>query len=401
MPSTRTAEIAIIGGGIIGLATTYALLRKYRDKSVILLEKEDRLAAHQSGHNSGVLHSGIYYKPGTLRAQNCLRGNRELVKFCQHYGIKHEICGKVIVATTEAELPRLQSIYERGQTNGVPCERIDQAQLAKLEPHAQGVGAIHVPAAGIVDYPAVCEKLGQLIQAAGARVILNARVEQIHSTASEVELRTTAGDFTSKWLITCGGLQSDRLARMDRHDPRAQIVPFRGEYFQLRPSANHLCRNLIYPVPDPRFPFLGVHFTRRIDGTVECGPNAVLSWGRENYSGKPDWGDLWETLCYTGFQKLAWKHWRMGWAEMRRSRNKALFLQALQTLIPQVALDDLQPAPAGIRAQAVSPRGELIDDFVIEESTRGVHVLNAPSPAATASLAIGQIVAERLSKKWW
>jgi len=403
MPSQlKSADIAIVGGGIIGLATAYEFALRHPQRTVLLLEKEQQLATHQTGRNSGVIHSGIYYLPGSQRAVNCRAGKAMLEKFCGHYGIPHERCGKVIVAVSDDELPQLQKIYERGIANGVKCELIERARLQELEPHSAGVRAIHVPEAGIVDYPAVCAKLAELAQRVNTRIVLGAKVERILNAAGEVRLETTAGEFVAKWLVTCAGLHADRVAEMGGNTPREKIVPFRGEYYALQPAAQRLCKNLIYPVPDPRFPFLGAHFTRMIKGGVECGPNAVLAWAREGYTGRDiNWGDLRETLGYVGFRRLAWKYWRMGLGELWRSWSKKAFVKELQRLIPELTLDDVTPAPAGVRAQAVSPQGEVIDDFVIEESPRAVHVINAPSPAATASLAIGKNIAERIVKKWW
>lgn len=393
-----TYDLAVVGGGIVGLATAWQYLQRFPDRRIIVLEKEARLAAHQTGHNSGVLHSGIYYKPGSLKAVNCRAGKLAMEAFCAAEGIAHEICGKVIVAVTPAEMPALHRIYERGQANGVRCLLIDQAQLAELEPHAAGVGAIHVPEAGIVNYRQVCERLAEKIRSAGGEVVLEARVTAVRHQADAVTVVSTAGDHTARQLVNCAGLHSDQVARRTGVDPGCQIVPFRGEYYALKPAAHELCRNLIYPVPDPQFPFLGVHFTRMIDGSVECGPNAVLAFGRESYQ---FWdvhpSELAETLAYPGFLRMARKHWRMGCGEMWRSLNKAAFVRALQRLVPDIRADDLEPAPAGIRAQAVARSGDLVDDFLLVEGDRVVNVCNAPSPAATASLQIGATVVERLA----
>lgn len=394
-------DLVVVGGGIVGLATAYQFTQRFPGKRVVVLEKEPRVAEHQTGHNSGVLHSGIYYKPGSLKAVNCRAGKLTMERFCAEEGIAHDICGKVIVAVDDADLPALQRIYDRGVANGVRCELIDKARLAELEPHARGVKAIHVPEAGIVNYRQVCERLAEKVRLAGGDVVLGARVTAVHHRPDGVTAVTPRGEFTAKQLVNCGGLHSDRVARLTGQNPGAQIVPFRGEYFALKPSAYKLCRNLIYPTPDPRFPFLGVHFTRMIDGSVECGPNAVLAFGREGYRFfQLNPRDLLQTLAYPGFARMALQHWKMGLGEMWRSLNKAAFVRALQRLVPAVTADDLLPAPAGIRAQAVAPDGSLVDDFLIQEADRVVNVCNAPSPAATASLQIGATITDRLAERF-
>lgn len=394
-------DILIIGGGIVGLATAWRLLQQQPSLQVTVLEKESRVAQHQTGHNSGVLHSGIYYRPGSLRAKNCRDGRLAMVEFCREEGIPYEICGKVIVATCEAEIPQLLKIYERGIANGVKCDLIDLPRLRTLEPAVNGVRALHVPEAGIVDYKQVAIRLAEKIERAGGSVWTGAEVVGVETRESEVVVRTRDGrEFHSRVLVTCAGLQADRVGTMAGCHPTSRIVPFRGEYFELKREAEHLCRNLIYPVPDPEFPFLGVHFTRMIRGGVECGPNAVLAFRREGYS-KLDFsmGDLAETLLDPGFRKLAWKHWRSGATEMWRSWNKSAFVAALQKLIPAVTSDMLIPAPAGVRAQALNPDGSLVDDFLILDGPRVISVQNAPSPAATASLNIGQLIGERVLAK--
>jgi L-2-hydroxyglutarate oxidase len=390
-------DLAIVGGGIVGLATAYRFQQRFPGRRVVILEKEARVAEHQTGHNSGVLHSGVYYRPGSSRAVNCLIGKRAMEEFCAAEGIEYDICGKVIVAADERDLPDLGRIFERGQANGVRCEMIDAARLAELEPYVRGVRAIHVPDAGIVNYRQVCERLAQRVREAGGEVLCGARVTEVRVRHSGVTVVSTAGDRTAEQLVTCAGLHSDRVARLTGSEPGCQILPFRGEYYELTPAARRFCRNLIYPTPDPAFPFLGVHFTRMIGGHVECGPNAVLAFGREAYRfSDVQLGDLLETLTYEGFVRLALKHWRMGIGEMWRSLSKAAFLAALQRLVPEIQADDIEPAPAGIRAQAVSPDGSLVDDFLFVEGERVVNVCNAPSPAATASLQIGQLVVDRL-----
>jgi L-2-hydroxyglutarate oxidase len=394
------ADVAIVGGGIVGLATAYQFTRRFPGRSIVLLEKEAQLAFHQSGHNSGVLHSGIYYKPGSLKAINCRAGKKAMEAFCAAEGIAHEICGKVIVAVSDADLPALERIYERGQANGVQCRLIDKARLAELEPHAAGIRAIHVPEAGIVNYRQVCERLAARVREAGSSIVCNARVTGVKHHSDSLTVESTAGDHGARRLVTCAGLQADRVARLTGARPAARIVPFRGEYYTLKPSAWKLCRNLIYPTPDPAFPFLGVHFTRMIDGSVECGPNAVLACGREAYGRwQVNLRDLFESLTYRGFLKMAWKYLPMGLGEVWRSLSKKAFVRALQRLVPEIQADDLEPAPAGIRAQALSPDGQLVDDFLIEQSDRVVNVCNAPSPAATASLNIGKLIVDRLAAR--
>jgi (S)-2-hydroxyglutarate dehydrogenase len=394
-------DIAIIGGGIVGLATAFRALERFPSRRLVLLEKEARVAEHQSGHNSGVLHSGIYYRPGSLKAVNCRAGKQAMEEFCQAEDIPFEICGKVIVATTESELPALQAIFERGMANGVNCRLVNRAALAELEPHAAGIEAIHVPETGIVDFRQVCGRLAERVAERGGQLVFSARVHEIRRDADgKMILATAAGDFAAKQVINCAGLHGDRVARLSGDAPPAQIIPFRGEYYRLRPSAERLCRNLIYPVPDPNFPFLGMHFTRIIDGGVECGPNAVLALAREGYR-RCDVraADLIETLAYPGFWRLAARYWRTGMGEMWRSLSKRAFVRALQRLVPAVQIDDLEPAPAGVRAQAVARDGSMVDDFVLIESPGVIHVCNAPSPAATASLNIGKLIVDKLADR--
>lgn len=393
----QSFDLAIIGGGIVGLATAYRALERFPRLRLVLLEKEPRLAQHQTGHNSGVLHSGIYYRPGSLKAVNCREGKRAMEQFCTEQGIPFDRCGKVILATSAAELPRLHTLFERGIANGVNCRKIGRDELLELEPHCAGIEALHVPEAGIVDYRQVSERLGDLVQQRGGTICCASRVTGFRLTSDNVTLCTTSGDYLAAHAVNCAGLQSDRVASKSGASPPAQIVPFRGEYFKLKPSAESLCRNLIYPVPDPAFPFLGVHLTRMIEGGVECGPNAVLALAREGYR-KTDirLGDVWELLRYRGFWKLAARHWRTGLGEMLRSINKHAFVTALQRLVPEIQSHDLEAAPAGVRAQAIAPDGAMVDDFLLVESARMIHVCNAPSPAATASLNIGRLTVERL-----
>ena len=394
-------DICIIGGGIVGLATAYQLSKKHPKLKLAVLEKETSLAKHQTGHNSGVLHTGIYYKPGSLKAINCRNGKKAMEQFCKEQGIEHELCGKIIVALNDEEIPRMQNIFQRGQENGVNCKIISREEMLETEPHVAGVQAIHVPECGIVNYKQVCLRLGEIIQEKEEnKIFLGHQVTKIRNMATSLVVETDKQQIECKHLINCGGLHSDKLTKLGGQPPPAKIIPFKGEYFELKEDAKHLCKNLIYPVPDPAFPFLGVHFTRMIDGTVECGPNAVLAFGREAY-GKFDLNlkDLLESITYPGFQKMAIKHWKMGWGEMWRSYNKGAFVKALRRLIPEIEASHLVSAPAGIRAQAVSPRGALVDDFLIESNDRIINVCNAPSPAATASLNIGATIMAKLEAR--
>ncbi|MFN0019650.1 MAG: L-2-hydroxyglutarate oxidase [Pirellulaceae bacterium] len=393
------SHVAILGGGIVGLATAYNLTRQQAGLSVRILEKEPEVGAHQTGHNSGVLHSGIYYKPGSLKAANCRIGKQAMERFCLENGVPHDICGKVIVAVDEREFPALQKIYERGQQNDVRCEIIGHERLKELEPYAAGVKAIHVPEAGIVNYRAVCRKMAELVRKSDGDVRTGARVIGIRHEERLIAIQTTAGDFTADYVVNCTGLFADRVAKLTGRTTPEKVIPFRGEYFELRPESQYLCKNLIYPVPDASFPFLGVHFTRMIEGGIECGPNAVLAFAREGYK-KTDinFRDLAETLTYGGFLKLAARHWRMGAGEMWRSLSKRAFVRALSRLMPLIQDADFIPHRAGIRAQAISPAGNLIDDFLIDAQHRVVNVLNAPSPAATSSLNVGKLVCEQLTR---
>jgi len=393
-------DVAIVGGGIVGLATAWQLTERFPRLRVLVLEKEAAVGEHQTGHNSGVLHSGIYYQPGSLRAVNCREGKRAMEAFCAAHGVPFDICGKVIIAVNEAEVPRLMKIYDRGQQNGVRCELIGPERLKELEPHAAGVKAIHVPEAGIVNFRAACRKMVELVVSRGGEVRCSSRVQTIHENGQSIAIEATSGSVTADYLVTCCGLQSDRVARLTGIQPEAKIVPFRGEYYELKPDAEYLCRNLIYPVPDPAFPFMGVHFTRMIEGGIECGPNAVLAFAREGYR-KTDINvrDLMETLGFRGFRTLALKYWSVGAGEMWRSWSKAAFVRALQHLIPEIRSEQLVPARAGVRAMAVAPDGTMVDDFVIQPKGRIVNVLNAPSPAATSSLNIGKLIVEKLAER--
>ena len=392
-------DTAIIGGGIIGLATAYQLSHRFPDQRIVVLEKEAEVARHQTGNNSGVLHSGIYYKPGSLKAENCRDGRTAMIEFCRKHEVEFEVCGKVIVAVEEAELPALKNIFERGQANGVNCQIIDKERLAELEPHSAGISAIHVPDAGIVNYRQVCQRMADEIQNQG-EVRTGARVTKIEHRGARSTIETTNGEIDCGLIVNCGGLYCDRLAKLGGMKPEAKIVPFRGEYYEVRPEKQHLCRNLIYPVPDPKFPFLGVHFTRMVEGGVECGPNAVLAFAREGYTKRQfNIRDLFESLTYPGFIRMAMKHWRMGFGEMWRSLSKRAFVKALQRLMPEITEDDLVPGPAGIRAQALLPNGQLVDDFLILESEPMITINNAPSPGATASLNIGKLIVEKIAAR--
>jgi L-2-hydroxyglutarate oxidase LhgO len=393
-------DLTIIGGGIVGLATALEIVQQYPKVKLCVLEKEDRLAAHQTGHNSGVIHSGIYYKPGSLKAQTCVSGAQALIAFCEQYGIPYERCGKVVVATAEDELPRLEELFRRGTANGVVgLEMIGPERLREIEPHATGIKSLYVPTTGIIDFPRVAHTYAHLVQERGGEIRTRHQVQKIVHTHTGGVLETSQGAVQSRFLINCGGLFSDRLARMAGATLDLQIVPFRGEYYTIAPQRRGLVKNLIYPVPDPAFPFLGVHFTRTIEGMVEAGPNAVLAFAREGYR-KTDivLHDFRETLTFPGFWRMARKYWETGLGEMYRSFSKRAFLQALQRLLPALTLDDLQPGGSGVRAQAIATNGALVDDFVISVTGNTLHVLNAPSPGATASLAIGRLIVEKAAQ---
>jgi L-2-hydroxyglutarate oxidase len=389
----------VVGGGIVGLAVAERLGSVDPGLDVLVLEKEPRVALHQTGRNSGVIHSGLYYKPGSKKAQNCRAGKALLEEFCRVEDVPFERCGKVVVATREDELPALAELERRGRANGVDLERIGPERLRELEPHAAGIAALHVPESGIVDYTAVCERLAARIEARGGKVATGVRVlglaEQEGAAPRQVVVRTSRGDEPADVAFNCAGLFSDRIARASGLPWRERIVPFRGEYFELVPAAHGLVKNLIYPTPDPRFPFLGVHFTRMVVGGVECGPNAVLALAREGYTWRDvSVRDTFDALTYPGFLRLAARHWRTGLGEVVRSLSRAAFVRALQRLVPDVRAEHLVPAPAGVRAQALDRKGSLVDDFVIEPHAAIVHVLNAPSPAATSALSIARHVVD-------
>ena len=397
MTNMACSDFIVVGGGIVGLATTWHLANRFPNASIQLLEKESAVGQHQSGRNSGVIHSGMYYKPGSLRATLCRAGKLALENFCREESIAYDTCGKIIVAVDESEIPRLNNIFERGTQNGVQCRLIDQAEMRQLEPHVAGIQAIHVPESGIVDYPGVCKRLAEKISAFGHRVLVANQVVAISSHGNSVKICTPTETYETNFLITCGGLHSDRLVALSGMKPVAKVVPFRGEFYELLPEFRSLCRNLIYPVPDPSFPFLGVHFTRMTSGHVECGPNAVLALAREGYSwSQIQLRDLAESIAYPGFLKLASRNWRKGLGEMHRSLSKSAFVHALQRLIPEIRNEHLRPCRSGVRAQALAPDGSLIDDFLWVTGPRMLHVCNAPSPAATASLEIGRTIVDKV-----
>lgn len=389
-----THDVAIIGGGIVGLATALALVGR-GTRNVVVIEAEPHVAAHQTGHNSGVIHSGIYYKPGSAKARNCAAGREQLYRFCGEHGIPHDRCGKVIVAVHPRELPALDEIERRGLANGLTgLKRLTGDELREHEPHVAGVAGLHVRETGIVDYKAVAAKYADLIRIGSGEVRTGVRFAGLTRDGSDLVLHTTAGDVRAKQLVACAGLQADRVARLCGVDPGVTIVPFRGEYYELRPHARHLVRNLIYPVPDPRFPFLGVHFTRMIGGGIEAGPNAVLAFRREGYRfADVSVRDLTEMARHRGFWTMATTYWRTGLSEMKRSLSEYSFWDSLRRLVPEVRREDVVRAGAGVRAQALGPDGKLVDDFHIRTADRMVHVLNAPSPAATASLSVGRSIA--------
>ncbi len=398
-PSALQADLAVVGAGIIGLATAHRYLEVHPGKRVVVLEAEARPALHQTGRNSGVLHSGVYYRPGSAKAALAVAGRSSMVEFCRRHGIAHDVCGKVIVAVDSSEQERLASLAERAVRNGVDAELIDARRLAELEPYCAGVEALHIPSTGIADYGAVCRALLDEIEAAGGELRTSTKVVGIDQAADGVRVATTTGDVRAAWLVNCAGLRCDQVAELAGAASGYRIVPFRGEYYELVPERSHLVSNLIYPVPDPSFPFLGVHLTRMIDGTIHAGPNAVLALAREGYR----WSDvsgaqLREHIANRGLWRLARRYWRTGAGEVWRSLNKAAFTRALQRLVPDIAADDLVRSEAGVRAQAMDPAGELEDDFAVTAGGRSTHVLNAPSPAATSSLEIARMIVSQVGE---
>lgn len=398
-PSALQADLAVVGAGIIGLATAHRYLEVHPGKRVVVLEAEARPALHQTGRNSGVLHSGVYYRPGSAKATLAVAGRSSMVEFCRRHGIAHDVCGKVIVAVDSSEQERLASLAQRAVRNGVDAELIDARRLAELEPYCAGVEALHIPSTGIADYGAVCRALLDEIEAAGGELRTSTKVVGIDQAADGVRVATTTGDVRAAWLVNCAGLRCDQVAELAGAASGYRIVPFRGEYYELVPERSHLVSNLIYPVPDPSFPFLGVHLTRMIDGTIHAGPNAVLALAREGYR----WSDvsgaqLREHIANRGLWRLARRYWRTGAGEVWRSLNKAAFTRALQRLVPDIAADDLVRSEAGVRAQAMDPAGELEDDFAVTAGGRSTHVLNAPSPAATSSLEIARMIVSQVGE---
>ena len=395
-------DVIVIGGGIVGLATALKLTEKKKDIKLLLIEKESRLSAHQTGNNSGVIHSGIYYKSGSLKAINCRRGYRQLIDFCDAHNIRYELCGKVIVATNQNQLAGLDILYKRGLENGLMGMRmVSKEELHDIEPHVRGIKGIVVPETGIINYTTVALRYSELIKQNGHSINLNEKALNIFPLKGSVRVETSKNNYETKLIVNCAGLYSDRIARMTGQKIDITIIPFRGEYFKIKKEKQNLVKNLIYPVPDPNFPFLGVHFTRMIDGGIEAGPNAVLAFAREGYKKLHiSLPELAETLMWSGFQKVAVKYWRTGFGEMYRSFSKGAFTRALQQLIPEIQKDDLIAGGAGIRAQACDRSGGLIDDFLIYENEHAVNVCNAPSPAATSSLSIGDTVSDLILKRF-
>jgi L-2-hydroxyglutarate oxidase len=394
MGSPSKKQIVVIGGGIVGLATAYKVGRAFPASRVTVLEKEEAVARHQTGNNSGVMHCGLYYKPGSTKALLAVSGIQEMAAFCREHDIPHDICGKLVVAVDDSELPRLHSLHERGKQNGLQgLKLLNRQEMLEIEPHVGGVAALRVPQEGIVDYPKVCEAIQREIGKLGGRIVTRAKVTSLQQNSGGWVAHTTAGGFEADFLINCAGLHCDRVSELAGEKREVRIVPFRGEYFKLKPDRQFLVRNLIYPVPDPQFPFLGVHFTRLIEGGVEAGPNAVLAFSREGYR-KMDINprDLVDALTFQGLLRFLGKHKRMCWQELRRSFSKPLFCKSLQRLVPEIRIEDLETGGAGVRAQAMSPDGELVHDFCFVNRRRALHVLNAPSPAATAALAIGESI---------
>lgn len=393
-------DYLIVGAGLVGLSTAYHLKLKYPLAKILILEKENAVSQHQSGHNSGVLHSGIYYNPGSLKAKNCISGYQQMIDFAQKYDIRYELCGKIIVATSKEELPQLDRIYQRGVANGLQgLKYLSREEFRAIEPHCEGVKAIQVPQTGIIDYPGVAKKLAELFLDLGGEIFFQKEVQKIENTKEKIHVFTAQEEFITAKLITCAGLYSDKMSKLTEKKNDVLIIPFRGEYYQLKEEKKNLVKNLIYPVPDPNFPFLGVHFTRMINGEVEAGPNAVLAFKKEGYHFFDfDLQETLETLFWPGFRKIASKYGRTGLGEMYRSLSKSAFTKALQKLIPEITTEDLKTGGAGIRAQACDRNGKLLDDFDIVKNGNILHVRNAPSPAATSCLSIGQKIGEMIAE---
>lgn len=396
------ADVVIIGGGIVGLATAHQLLTKNPSLKLLLIEKEAELCKHQTGNNSGVIHSGLYYKPGSLKATNCINGYNMLINFCKEEGIEYDLCGKVVVATDDHQKPLLENLYQRGLENGLDkISKISVEELKEIEPHVNGIAAINVPYTGIIDYVAVAERYADKIREKGGDIRLGEKVLGVAENGEQTIIKTDKGEHECSLMINCAGLYSDKIARKTTDNIDLKIIPFRGEYFKLKPEKEYLVKHLIYPVPDPNFPFLGVHFTRMMKGGIEAGPNAVLAFRREGYKkSQVNVPELMETLMWPGFQKVASKYWKTGFGELYRSFSKSAFTKALQKLIPEIQEDDLVDGGAGVRAQACDKKGGLLDDFAIIETNSAINVCNAPSPAATSSLSIGKTVAELALKRF-
>jgi L-2-hydroxyglutarate oxidase LhgO len=398
----RSADLLIIGGGIVGLATALEAITRFPELRLVVLEKENQVAAHQTGHNSGVIHSGLYYRTGSLKAKNCVAGAASMKQFCREHDVPFEECGKLVVASSDEEVPRLEQLHQRGIANGVPGLRmLSREEFHELEPHCDGICALHVPSTGIVDYVAVAQKYVELIERAGGEIVCRAKVTGLRRDGDENIVESTAGTFGATHVINCAGLYSDQIAKLAGVQIDLQIIPFRGEYYEIRRDRRHLIKNLIYPVPDPRFPFLGVHFTRRVNGSVEAGPNALLAMRREGYNGAgPDLTEAVEMLSFDGFWKMARRYWRMGAAEQYRALVKSAFAAALKKMVPELTEDDLAPGGSGVRAQAVDRQGNLLDDFHFVHAPGMIHVCNVPSPAATASLEIGREVVDMMVERF-
>jgi L-2-hydroxyglutarate oxidase len=401
MNTLRKFDIAIIGGGIVGSAVAMTLASRCR-ASVVVVEKEETLAAHQTGHNSGVIHSGLYYRPGSLKAKNCTEGRRALYRFCQEEGVAHEPCGKIVVATREEELGPLETLEKRGRKNGLQgLARIESEEIREIEPHIRGIAGLRVPETGIVDFIGVTEAYGRRVVKEGGEILLGTELLSCKRLRDELILETTRGEIHASHLINCAGLACDRVARLCGVEPGLRIVPFRGEYYEIVPDRQHLVKHLVYPVPDPQYPFLGVHFTRMVKGGVEAGPNAVLALKREGYRWRDiSLKDIASYLFYPGFWKMALRYWKTGFVEVYRSLSKRAFVKALRRLMPELEMADVRRTGSGVRAQALEPSGQLADDFRIVEAERMIHVLNAPSPAATASIAIGTSVAQKAVERF-